>query len=392
MIFWAALAQLACTPKPPKADAGEPMMLADGGTPVTRAAMVSAAADCALEGAQAFVTAAGAMKVALDAHAAAPDATTLAAAREAFHTAFDVWQDNEGLQFGPSGTSMAPGGQDLREQINAWPLFNRCGVEERLVSKAYETNVPNFLVNVRGMMTIEFLLFYEGADTVCTSASPIVSGGTWAALTPAERAARKAAYAAAVAGSVKTWADELVSQWQNGFREKLTTPGASNELFKSTQASLNVVSDAVFHVDKMVKDTKLGIPLGITGDCFAPPCLDRVESQYAGRSKRNLVHNLIGLRKLTRGCGADFSGAGFDDLLLAVGADAAAQALVDKSDGIQTALDAVEEADLRAAITSDDPSVRAVHTATKVLTDFLKTDYLTLLDLELPKALEGDND
>ena len=40
----------------------------------------------------------------------------------------------------------------------------------------------------------------------------------------------------------------------------------------------------------------------------------------------------------------------------------------------------------------DVASVRAVHAAVKNLTDVLKTDFVTVLDLELPKKAEGDND
>jgi hypothetical protein len=40
----------------------------------------------------------------------------------------------------------------------------------------------------------------------------------------------------------------------------------------------------------------------------------------------------------------------------------------------------------------DKASVRAFYDALKGVTDLLKTEVVTVLDLELPQTLEGDND
>ena len=389
-VFALALALAACSGKPAKPDSGEPP-LADGGVAVSRAQVVTAAAECAIASAEQFREAAAVLEAAAAQHATAGDATSLAAAREAFHVAFDAWQVNEALQFGPAAPSTTPGGNDLRDQIDSWPLQSRCAVEEQLVSQSYQHGVRSLLVNRRGLPTLEYLLFFEGTDTACDATSPIVLQGSWAALSAPELAARRRAYAAQAAKDVHAWAGELVAQWKNGFKDTMVTAGTGSALFGTTQAALNVVSDALFYADKQMKHAKLARPLGLE-ECAAPPCLDQLESLYAGRSKRNLGQNLVGMRRLLHGCAPDHSGVGFDDLLIGVGAEGTARRLDQHVASAQATLDAIDEPDLKEALLADPASVHAVHAALQQLTHALKTEFLSVLDLELPKALETDND
>jgi 3-hydroxyisobutyrate dehydrogenase-like beta-hydroxyacid dehydrogenase len=83
---------------------------------------------------------------------------------------------------------------------------------------------------------------------------------------------------------------------------------------------------------------------------------------------------------------------GFDDLLGAVGTEALAAKLRERVVAAQAALQAVEEADLAQALVQDKASVRAVYDGLKGITDVMKTELATVLDLELPAAVEGDND
>jgi uncharacterized protein len=381
----------ACTGRPSKPDSGVEQRLPDGGALVTRAAVVNAAADCAVLSAKEFRDAATVLKSATATFAPSGDAMAQQAACDAFQLALDVWQVNEVLQFGPAAPSTMPGGNDMRDQIDSWPLVSRCAVEEKLVSKSYESGVSSMLVNQRGLPALEYLLFYEGDDTACGATSPIVAQGTWAAMSSVERATRRRAYAAQVAVDLHARASELVSQWENGFKLSMTTAGTGSALFPTTQAALNTVSHALFYVETSMRDAKLARPLGLR-DCATAPCLDQLESPYAGRSKRNIAYNLIGVRRVIMGCETDGSGIGFDDLLVGVGAQTTAQQLEASVAAAQAALTAIDEPDLKDALIADPASVRALYDAMKGITDQLKTDFLTVLDLERPSSLETDND
>ena len=356
-------------PKPASEDAG-PALLADGGAAVTRAEFLSAAGQCSLRQATEF-------RAQVDALVAAPT-------QDNWNRAMTSWQRIEIMQFGPTGSSTQPGGLDLRDQIYSWPLPGRCGVEETLVSKRYETGMSSMLVNRRGLGALEYLLFKTDDDFSCASAA-------WLALTPAERAQRRAAYTAAVVADLKLSADALVAAWGSGFVETLRTAGPGNATYMTTASAMNRVSDALFYLDEEFKDVKLAPAMGLR-DCAAPPCLDALESQFAHHNKENLRANLVGFRQLLEGCEAGYSGIGFDDLLYGARADSLASRLIERTIAAQAALEAIDEPDLREALVADPASVRAFYDSLKSVTDLLKSEFVTVLDVELPMSLEGDND
>jgi predicted lipoprotein len=236
------------------------------------------------------------------------------------------------------------------------------------------------------------LFFAETDQTSCPATSPIVANGTWAALTPSERAARRWAYAGKVAADVRVHAKGLVAAWEPAFLNTLTGAGPSNAVFKTQALALNAMSDALFYVEHEVKDVKLARPIGVSAVCVSPPCLDLLESEFGGRSKANVKANLEGFRRLFYGCGPDHAGVGFDDLLKGAGADAVLQRMTASLDKADAALAAIEEPDLRPALIADAASVRALYDAIKGATDELKTEVMTVLDLEIPMSLEGDTD
>jgi predicted lipoprotein len=373
----------------------------DGGTPptgqaeTTRVALLGAVSACVQSGALEFQTAAGELKTAAAALAASPGAGTRQAAREAFHKAMDAWQVLEVMQIGPAAPRSLPGGAELRDNIYSWPLVSRCAVEEQIVSRGYESaNFPNSLVSRRGLYAVEYLLFYEGADTECSSSSVIVADGTWAALPAEEREARKRAYASVAAAEVLARANQLVEAWAAGkgdFSRTFETAGSGSTVYPTSQAALNSVSDALFYVEEVVKDKKIARPLGLR-ECTGDTCPELLESPFARRAKANIAANLVGYRRLAQGCGAGFEGVGFDDLLGAVGTEPLAVKLSERVAAAQASLQAVEEADLAQALTQDKASVRAVYDGLKGVTDVMKTELATVLDLELPQAVEGDND
>jgi uncharacterized protein len=372
----------------PQDDAGAPGV-------VSREALLGAIASCTVSVLDDFAGKAGALETAIKAWAAAPDDTTLQAAQAAFRAAWDVWQTAEVMQFGPAAPFSAIGGQGLRDQIYSWPLTSRCAIEEQIVARGWES--PSFassLVNRRGLAALEYLLFYAGADSACPATSPIIATGSWAALDAVDRAARMRAYAAAVATDVVARSQTLRAAWapgQGDFVTKFSRAGAGNPLFPSAQKALNAAYDALLYIELGVKDAKLAPPLGLR-DCPAASCPELLESRFAHLALAAVRANLNGFSRIMFGCQADGSGLGFDDLLVAVGGADLAARLQQRTTAVGAALAAISEPDLGVAIAQRPASVRAIYDAWKGVTDLLKTEVLTVLDLELPKNLEGDND
>jgi predicted lipoprotein len=360
-------------------------------------ALLVASADCVVAQLADFQTAATALRVAAEAHAADP--VKRPALEDAWKAAMASWEIAELYQVGPAALSTSePGGKDLRDQIYAWPLTSPCKVDEQLVAKTYEqASFATSAISGRGLGAIEYLVFYTGTANACTSFSPINTGGDaspWSLLSAEELATRRAAYAAAAATLLEAKAGELVAAWADdggGFRAALVSAGSGSKLFASSQAGLNAITNAFFYLDKAVKDGKLAVPTGMsTTGCGEDVCPNAVESRYARRSLAHLEANLLGFERLFAGCGGTAT-LGFDDWLIAAKApDVAADLLAATADARAAA--AAITPSFEDVLASDPEQLRALHAKIKVITDLLKADFVTTLDLELPASVESDND
>jgi predicted lipoprotein len=308
------------------------------------------------------------------------------------------WQRAELFRFGPAARSTEPGGQDLRDLIYAWPVQPECKVDEQTVSRSYET--PGFHsldfavspVNGRTLSALEYLWFGSAEQNHCSQFSSINSSGSWAALPATELAQRRRRYAAEAAIDVRARAAQLVEAWApsgGNFRARLVAAGG--DPFNSEQHALNAISNALFYFDLELKDDKLATPLGLAPECSQSACPDAVESTYTDLSMEYIRQNVVGFRRLFEGCGPDYAGIGFDDWLRDVGAGELADRMLASTRGVEAAIDRVPGS-LAQALVDNRALPLAVYDAVKVVTDELKTEFVTVLNLELPAAAEGDND
>lgn len=342
-----------------------------------------------------FVPLAEALVSATDSYAAGPSPDTRAAAQDAWAAAMDVWQEAEMMQLGPlAPADLAMGGEDFRNEIYAWPQLNLCVVDQRTVGPAHDD--PTMLsanpINERGLGAIEYLLFVEGSANTCSPLSGINADGTWAMYTAAQIEQRRARLAHSYAVIVRDHAQALVDRWEGGgFLAELTDPTRSGALYGSAQEGLNAVSDAMFYLDKETKDMKVAQPASI-GDCTRVMCgAGARESRFANRSKEHVVANLRAFQRLYLGGDPGGDEPGFDDLLAGLGAEAFAAQMATHIEEAITAVEAIPGT-LGEALTADIASVMAAHAAIRVVTDDLKTMFLTVLDLEIPDRAAGDTD
>jgi predicted lipoprotein len=363
----------------------------------TKKALLAALADCAIQSYAEFDTLAESLDAATTKLAADPSDANDNAARTAWLGAIASWQRAEPLAFGPAASTMSLGGQAIRDQIYIFPLASYCLVDQSIVSKGYES--PSFgtsLGSSRGLSALEYLLFHAGPSNACNSLVNINSSGSWAALGAEELRTRRANYAKAAAADVRSRAKALLAAWspeQGDFYASFVKAGSGSAVYASNQDAFNVVSDALFYVERELKDWKLGWPLGLVPDCVNAPntCPNDVESRYARVSTDHLRQNLIGFRRGFEGCGLDYYGLGFDDWLVSVGAEDLSERMLAALVAAQKAVDDLDPP-LESAIVTSPPKVAVVHAAVKKLTDLLKTEFVTVLNLELPAGSEGDND
>ncbi len=355
--------------------------------------LLAAIADCALGQYRDFEGAARTLRDATQTYATARTTPNADAVRAAWASAMASWSQAELFRIGPMAYSSELGGRDLRDQIYAWPLVSRCRIEEQLVSGVYAT--PSFgatLVNGRGLAAIEFLAFYSGSDNACSEFSTINTNGTWAAL-GADLPKRKAEYAAASASDIASRAGQLVAAWEparENFTAQFVTAGAGSSVYPTERDALNAVSDALFYIENEVKDLKLGRPAGLN-DCETPTCPEAVESPYARVSTTHLKYNLKGFQKIFEGCGENGAGVGMDDWLRAVGAGELADRMLNAFGEARLAVEGFDPP-IEVALETQPARVAALHAEIKKLTDLMKTEMVTVLDLELPKSTASDND
>ncbi|MCS6914490.1 MAG: imelysin family protein [Myxococcales bacterium] len=393
-----ALVRSARSVRPAYATAGLGVLLLLGGCAgkrLDRAALLREMGECALATYREAHRRGEALLAATRTAADAPDPASRMAARQAWVQLMETWQQAELLQMGPAASAPSPGALGLRGAIYAWPDVNRCLIEQQIVNRLYEgelfSSVP---VSSRGLGALEYLLFYEGGDNACPPESAINRDGSWAALSAEELARRRAAYARAAAVDLQARLGALVAAWEptgGNFLTQLAAAGQGSTVFATQQQALGAVAEALFYLDPMVKDAKLGRPLGLHG-CNQPTCPEALESPWAGRGKEHLYNNLLGARKLLLGCGTEGAGLGFDDLLVSAGAGEVARSLEQDLEAALGAIAALGNRSLGEALAADREAVHRIRAAVKRMTDVLKGEFLMVLQITPSKRVEGDQD
>ncbi len=347
-----------------------------------------------------FETDAIALETAAAAYAADPSNTALGdALRSAFTAAFATWQRAEVMQLGPAGLSTAAiGGQDIRDEVYAWPQAqtNLCNIDRDLFSQTNYTSevaLAGRPVTVRGFEALEYLLFNEGLGTAC-QLQP--DPDNWATLDAATITARRAAYANTVAALLRDQATRLRNEWEptgENFLANFDTPGQNGSVYSSVNEALNNITNAMFYVYETTRESKVGWPSGASeyALCVTPPCTNLVESRHSGLSIDNIRQNVIAFRTLFLGGGVGGTELGFDDLLLAIGREELSNRTLMHIEEILVLLDGFT-LPFAAELMMDPTKGTALFAALKDISDILKTEFVAVLDLQLPASAAGDND
>ncbi len=342
----------------------------------------------------AFAQKASALPSAIGAYCDALDAgtpgTTLDTARTTFAEAVDTWQVADAILIGPA----AMDSQALRGNIYGWPNSSPCEVDKDIASRWADPgsyDVSKELVGSRSLTAIELLLYPDTDAHHCINPPP-----GWDAL-GAELPRARCRLALAIATDVAAQAAALETAWRSdggGYVDELANAGKADSTLPSAHGAVNLVSDAMFYVDRMVKDMKLAETAGIavnSCDAVQAPCVREVELRYADRATFAIRANLDALRQVFTGDTAAGTGIGFDDFLITVGHPDLATEMTADIDAAIAAADALPDSYLTALDTSYS-AVAATHAAVKEFCDDLKSQFLTVLALEIPDDVAADND
>jgi predicted lipoprotein len=318
--------------------------------------------------------------------AGTPDGPEREAARAAWETLFDVWQEAEVHQMGPASSSAEDArAEGRRDEVYSWPTFNRCLVDQKAADGSFvddaffDANLPN----AYGIDALEYLLFVDTADNDCSPVNSVNAEGTWAALGEDGVWSARADMSVVLAQHVHDEVVALQDRWNTDFAAKLSEPGSA---YDSEQEALDALYDALFYLESQTKDRKLGLPLGLRDAC-SDLCPNDVEALLSGRGGRAIAANLRGFRTLFTGG----DGPGLDDLLIALGHDDIVTSLLAQLDVAQTSAEAAT-APLDQLVNDDPETLRSLHTELTDLTTILKGDLVTVLSVTIPAEFAGDTD
>ena len=348
---------------------------------------------------QDFQQQAQALKAAVDQWSQDPSDANLELAQDAWRTTVDHWQMVELMQVGPAGAStLRVGGQNLRDQIYSFPLINSCRVDQEILNQRFAGNdsISSAPFNVRGLDALERILFLSGTSNTCPMQVKINRDGLWDDFVSDEDALLKARheYAQVAVDDILTSTGSLVDAWSNSFGDQFQNGAAP---FQSQQDALDQVFAGLFYMDKYVKDLKLGNPLSITGEvCEEDLCVELFEHKESGVSRDALIANLEGFLWVFTGVPVDQIEQrgdvfGFDDMLAQEGASGLGDDIIEKTnEAIDLLRQDTRSLQEHAAASPDE--MREIHEKIKSVTTILKTEFVTILSIKIPKEGAGDND
>ncbi|MBK9029895.1 MAG: peptidase M75 [Myxococcales bacterium] len=236
-----------------------------------------------------------ALDAAVVALAADPDATTLAAAQQAWVETRRPWEQSEGFLFGPVSA------QGFDPAMDSWPV-ERNDLDAVIASTdeltaAYLHNLPE---TQKGFHTLEYLLFGPAHDRVAT-----------------DLAARELAYLAGTSRELVTITTGLAASWTTGdrpYRDVFVSAGAAgNTAYPSLDAAAQEILVGMSGICDEVANGKIADPY----DAHDP---DLVESQFSYNSLADFADNLRSVEHAYTGDvpAAGTTGRGLDEVVRAV--------------------------------------------------------------------------
>jgi predicted lipoprotein len=315
-------------------------------------------------------------------------------AQAAWKRAMVAWQFVEMMKIGPTAENRGA----LRDQIYSWPATSSCAVDQDVMvlrAQPATFDITTRLTTRRGLAAIEYLLFTTSFEHTCPASS---APEGWATLSNPQRSEARCRFAEVAIDDVALRTNIVRSGWdpgQGNFLGQLTSAGSSGSSFAKAQDGVNAISDALFYLDLMTKGKKLAAPMGISiNRCGSEGqvCVSDLESVHARHARENIQANLESFHRMFLGNDKDgHAGIGFDDFLSELGSAELAATMIADLDAARAAINAIETP-LDQAIVNSPDQVVVVHDRIKAVCDQLKSQFLTILGLEIPDAAAGDND
>lgn len=339
----------------------------------------------------------------------ANEITAKQAAQMSWQASMAVWQQVQMAQVAPLFD--ANGNGALINRVYAWPavVSDSCRVYRGVVD-AYQNqatyDISTAFLSQRGLGAAEQVLFASDLSFQCAADS--TQKQAWALLSDENKKQALCFYADKVVEDTAGAATQIVADINSG-----TTKA---DFIADAAGSTQALVDALFNLEVLTKDNKLGIPSGLHNSCATPTCPEQVESRLSANSIANIHNNIQGfLRVFTGDELADIDAAqasnsvgnlGFDDILEARLNKVLSDKIIDDlqdlelelasfSGTLEAGVTGINETDCINSANSD--AINLVPACSlfgelKTVTDLLKTDFVTLINVTVPTNAAGDGD
>jgi membrane-bound inhibitor of C-type lysozyme len=322
-------------------------------------------------------------------------------AQTAWRDLMDVVQKTELHIIGPAQRNESALQHRVTSYVSGY--LATCGLDQAVIQNEQNSDfsVTNRALNQRGMGAIEYLLFNDDLSHSCSS--QVLTTKTWNEMSESLRRVQRCDLALELAKDVATASHSIYQQWTEGdsaYREEFLNEASRGDNFQ-------LITDALFYIETYTKSSKLAIPLGLDPKCSGITCPNLVESPYSKTSLRNIKINTEEFLRVFNGD----EGIGFDDLIVEAGflptsnrfKNQSAQvisrlastttSLIDQVSSIATSDD--ETNCTNSMANPEDTSSLDACSITgllKRITDDLKIDFVTIVNVPVPGRVQSDND
>ena len=331
------------------------------------------------------------------------EASTRTTAQTEWKTVMAAIQRTETHPVGPAGNNS----DSLRNRIYSFAgqHLNTCELDQSVIlSEEADFELATRSSNQRGHGALEYLLFNDTLTHTCAAIIP--STQTWDALSETDRKTKRCAYGKLLAADISAASTTVNNAWKadgSDYRADFIASGNAGE-------NIQALSDAlIVMMDKQAKDRKVSYPVGIKAECPTISCPEQTESKYSETSFDNVKNNVQSFIDVYKGG----TGSGFDDLITdadfadtASSIETTAQAVItaitnNSGTSIYDQATAINDATTDGACTNaygaPDPvtagySACSIAGLLKRVTDLLKIDFVTIVNVNLPGSVQSDND
>lgn len=237
----------------------------------------------------------------LEAFCLEPSLTGLESAQQQWRAARSIQKQADAFLWGPYVD------QGFQNKIDFWPARTE-NIEQALID--YESFTPELIgnlgVSVRGLTTLEYLLF--GAEV---SQEELLNS-----FQEADSGTQRCNLLQAVGADFVINANDLLAAWnpeQGNYSASLALAGEGSLEYPTTQSAITKLLNQMILSLELMRDIKLGKPMGKANG--GEPLPMEIESPFSENSIEDMIDNLKGLKSIYTGRFESNIGLGFRDIV-----------------------------------------------------------------------------